>query len=217
MLTFCMRLQLSLLLLLSCPWASSLLMGWVESPRYPHGYLPHTTLNWSRCARKGHIISIQLIHLDLEDSQNCENDAVKVGLQQNQEPSAAPLFQTHFSLCAGVCRRKLHLRSVWQKKLCWASVVSQSPSSLLAGWLPFAFVSLWLLQHKETQRLQRLLYRTRWDASRRSLQMAFGQIFDSMSRNLESWLCFICKICWLAQEPFSFHFCDYLLDLLVTW
>lgn len=123
MVTFWMHLQLSLLLLLSCHWASSMLLGWVESPGYPHGYLPHTTLNWSRCARKGHVISLQLIHLDLEDSQNCENDAVKVGLQQNQEPSAAPLFQTHFSLCTGVCRRKPHLRSVRQKSLCWASVV----------------------------------------------------------------------------------------------
>lgn len=90
--TFWMHLQLSLLLLLSCHWASSMLLGWVESPGYPHGYLPHTTLNWSRCARKGHVISLQLTHLDLEDSQNCENDAVEVGLQQNQEPSAAPLF-----------------------------------------------------------------------------------------------------------------------------
>lgn len=73
-----MHLQLSLLLLLFSHLASSMLMGWVESPRYPHGYLPHTSLNWSRCARKGHVISIRLIHLDLEDSPNCENDAVKV-------------------------------------------------------------------------------------------------------------------------------------------
>ncbi|XP_056901921.1 complement C1s subcomponent isoform X1 [Takifugu flavidus] len=73
-----MHLQLSLLLLLFSHLASSMLLGWVESPGYPRGYLPHASLNWSRCARKGHVISITLIHLDLEDSPNCENDAVKV-------------------------------------------------------------------------------------------------------------------------------------------
>ncbi|TKS82247.1 Complement C1s subcomponent [Collichthys lucidus] len=36
------------------------------------------SLNWSRCAPKGHTLSIRLIHLDLEESQDCENDAVKV-------------------------------------------------------------------------------------------------------------------------------------------
>lgn len=66
-----------LLLLLSCS-AYSMLLGWVESPGYPNGYLPHASLNWSRCAPKGHTLSIKLIHLDLEDSQDCENDAVKV-------------------------------------------------------------------------------------------------------------------------------------------
>ncbi|XP_059195366.1 complement C1s subcomponent-like [Centropristis striata] len=73
-----MMLRLSLLLLLfSCP-ARSELLGWVESPGYPSGYLPHASLNWSRCAPKGHTLSIKLIHLDLEDSQDCHNDAVKV-------------------------------------------------------------------------------------------------------------------------------------------
>ncbi|XP_076592574.1 complement C1s subcomponent [Chaetodon auriga] len=73
-----MMLRLSLLLLLLSHSASSMLLGWVESPGYPSGYLPHASLNWSRCAPKGHILSIRLIHLDLEDSQDCENDAVKV-------------------------------------------------------------------------------------------------------------------------------------------
>lgn len=72
------KLHLSLLLLLLSHLASSMLLGWVESPGYPNGYLPHASLNWSRCARKGHSLSIRLIHLDLEDSQDCENDAVKV-------------------------------------------------------------------------------------------------------------------------------------------
>ncbi|XP_039973441.1 complement C1s subcomponent-like [Xiphias gladius] len=73
-----MMLRLSLLLTLLSHSANSVLLGWVESPGYPSGYLPHATLNWSRCAPQGHTLSIRLIHLDLEDSQGCENDAVKV-------------------------------------------------------------------------------------------------------------------------------------------
>ncbi|XP_070767920.1 ovochymase-like, partial [Enoplosus armatus] len=71
-------LTLSLLLLLLDHSAYSMLLGWVESPGYPSGYSPLASLNWSRCAPKGHTLSIRLIHLDLEDSQDCENDAVKV-------------------------------------------------------------------------------------------------------------------------------------------
>ncbi|XP_045900050.1 complement C1s subcomponent-like isoform X2 [Micropterus dolomieu] len=71
-------LRLSLLLLLLSHSAYPMLLGWVESPGYPNGYLPHASLNWSRCAPKGHTVSIRLIHLDLEDSEDCENDAVKV-------------------------------------------------------------------------------------------------------------------------------------------
>ncbi|XP_055083651.1 complement C1s subcomponent-like isoform X2 [Periophthalmus magnuspinnatus] len=70
--------RLSLLVVALCPRGASSLLGWVESPGYPRGYPPHTSLNWSRCAPKGHALSIQLTHLDLEDSLNCENDAVKV-------------------------------------------------------------------------------------------------------------------------------------------
>ncbi|KAL6109293.1 c1s [Pungitius sinensis] len=70
--------RLSLLLLLLSRPACSMLLGWVDSPGYPTGYLPHASLNWSRCAPKGHTLSIKLIHLDLEDSKDCENDAVKV-------------------------------------------------------------------------------------------------------------------------------------------
>ncbi|TNN29984.1 Cubilin [Liparis tanakae] len=55
-----------------------MLLGWGESPGYPTGYFPYASQNWSRCAHKGHTLSIKLIHLDLEDSQDCENDALKV-------------------------------------------------------------------------------------------------------------------------------------------
>ncbi|KAM3613671.1 uncharacterized protein V6R79_003336 [Siganus canaliculatus] len=71
-------LWLSLLLLLLPHLASSVLLGWVESPGYPHGYMPHSSLLWNRCAHKGHILSLRLIHLNIEDSKDCENDAVKV-------------------------------------------------------------------------------------------------------------------------------------------
>ncbi|XP_026173254.1 complement C1s subcomponent [Mastacembelus armatus] len=71
-------LGLSLLLLLLFHSANSTLLGWVNSPGYPSGYLPHASLNWSRCAPKGHTLSIRFIHMDMEDSQDCENDAVKV-------------------------------------------------------------------------------------------------------------------------------------------
>ncbi|GLD63792.1 complement C1s subcomponent-like protein [Lates japonicus] len=73
-----MMLRLSLPLILLSHSAYSMLLGWVESPGYPSGYSPHSSLNWSRCAPKGHTLSIRLIHLDLEDSHECENDAVKV-------------------------------------------------------------------------------------------------------------------------------------------
>lgn len=73
--------KLSLLLLLLSHSASSMLLGWVDSPGYPNGYSPHASLNWSRCVAKGHTLSLRLIHLDLEDSQDCENDAVKVSGQ----------------------------------------------------------------------------------------------------------------------------------------
>lgn len=71
-------LRLSLLVVLLCPRVSSSLLGWVGSPGYPNGYPSDTSHKWSRCASKGHVLSIQLIHLDLEDSLDCENDAVKV-------------------------------------------------------------------------------------------------------------------------------------------
>ncbi|KAF7670145.1 hypothetical protein LDENG_00050090 [Lucifuga dentata] len=71
-------LKLSLWLLLLSHSACAILLGWVESPGYPTGYTPHASLNWSRCAPKGHTLSLKIIHLDMEDSQDCENDALKI-------------------------------------------------------------------------------------------------------------------------------------------
>ncbi|KAL7874653.1 hypothetical protein SRHO_G00056230 [Serrasalmus rhombeus] len=54
------------------------LAGWVSSPGHPGGYEPHSEMMWERCAPAGHILTLSIIHLDLEDSYQCENDAVKV-------------------------------------------------------------------------------------------------------------------------------------------
>ncbi|KAL0985104.1 hypothetical protein UPYG_G00152940 [Umbra pygmaea] len=58
--------------------ATSILSGWVESPGYPRGYPPDASLNWSRCAPAGHALSLMLTHLDMEDSEDCENDALQI-------------------------------------------------------------------------------------------------------------------------------------------
>ncbi|XP_027869090.1 mannan-binding lectin serine protease 2 isoform X1 [Xiphophorus couchianus] len=75
--------RLSLFLLLLPCSSYSTLLGWMESPGYPRGYLPHKSLNWTKCAPKGQTVSIRLIHLDLENSQDCENDAVKISSKGN--------------------------------------------------------------------------------------------------------------------------------------
>ncbi|XP_066538397.1 ovochymase-like [Hoplias malabaricus] len=54
------------------------LSGWVSSPGHPGGYEPHSKMAWERCAPEGHTLTLSIIHLDLEDSVQCENDAVKV-------------------------------------------------------------------------------------------------------------------------------------------
>ncbi|XP_029593013.1 calcium-dependent serine proteinase-like [Salmo trutta] len=67
--------SLCLFLLPLC--AMSMLSGWVESPGYPHGYPPDASLNWSRCAPPGYTLALRLTHLDMEDSDGCENDALE--------------------------------------------------------------------------------------------------------------------------------------------
>ncbi|XP_045574701.1 mannan-binding lectin serine protease 2 [Salmo salar] len=68
--------SLCLFLLPLC--AMSMLSGWVESPGYPRGYPPDASLNWSRCAPPGHTLALTLTHLDMEDSDGCENDALEI-------------------------------------------------------------------------------------------------------------------------------------------
>ncbi|XP_062848643.1 calcium-dependent serine proteinase-like [Trichomycterus rosablanca] len=54
------------------------LSGWIQSPGYPQGYEIDTNITWRRCAPPGHALSLTLLHLDMEDSIDCENDALKV-------------------------------------------------------------------------------------------------------------------------------------------
>ncbi|CAL8247375.1 unnamed protein product [Lota lota] len=54
------------------------LSGWVNSPGFPRGYQPLSKLEWTKCAPKAHLLTLSLTHLDLEDSHNCENDALEI-------------------------------------------------------------------------------------------------------------------------------------------
>ncbi|XP_046885502.1 complement C1s subcomponent [Hypomesus transpacificus] len=76
--------RLSLCLILLPHYAFSVLLGWVESPGYPRGYPPFASTNWSRCAPPGHIISLRLIHLNLEDSSDCDHDALEIFADGNR-------------------------------------------------------------------------------------------------------------------------------------
>uniref|UniRef100_A0A9J8BFL1 Complement component 1, r subcomponent n=1 Tax=Cyprinus carpio carpio TaxID=630221 RepID=A0A9J8BFL1_CYPCA len=57
---------------------SVLSAGWVQSPGHPRGYDPYSNLTWKKCASTGHKITLTLIHLDLEESYECEDDALKL-------------------------------------------------------------------------------------------------------------------------------------------
>ncbi|KAJ8289888.1 hypothetical protein GJAV_G00006440 [Gymnothorax javanicus] len=67
------------LLVFFLPLSTSLpLLGWVESPGYPRGYPNEAKLEWKRCAPPGHALFLTFIHLDLEDSDECSSDEVKI-------------------------------------------------------------------------------------------------------------------------------------------
>ncbi|KAG7335477.1 hypothetical protein KOW79_000170 [Hemibagrus wyckioides] len=53
-------------------------VGLIHSPGYPHGYGPKESVTWIHCAPSGHVLILMLLHLDLEESFNCENDFLKV-------------------------------------------------------------------------------------------------------------------------------------------
>lgn len=54
------------------------LSGWIQSPGHPLGYEPYSNMTWKECAPAGHRITLTLTHVDLEESFNCEDDALKV-------------------------------------------------------------------------------------------------------------------------------------------
>lgn len=54
------------------------LSGWIQSPGFPYGYGSHVSETWRRCAPPGHILSLTLLHLDLEESYECKDDALQV-------------------------------------------------------------------------------------------------------------------------------------------
>uniref|UniRef100_A0A8C2FJ28 Complement component 1, s subcomponent n=1 Tax=Cyprinus carpio TaxID=7962 RepID=A0A8C2FJ28_CYPCA len=72
-------LRLSIVIVLLFPVCGSMLSaGWVQSPGHPRGYDPYSNLTWKKCASTGHKITLTLIHLDLEESYECEDDALKL-------------------------------------------------------------------------------------------------------------------------------------------
>lgn len=54
------------------------LSGWIQSPGHPLGYEPYSKMTWKECAPAGHRITLTLTHVDLEESFNCEDDALKI-------------------------------------------------------------------------------------------------------------------------------------------
>lgn len=71
--------SLSSIVVLVLPASQSVpLAGWVQSPGYPRGYDPDSSLNWTECAPAGLKTTLTLTHLDLEEAYDCENDFLKV-------------------------------------------------------------------------------------------------------------------------------------------
>ncbi|KAG7335476.1 hypothetical protein KOW79_000169 [Hemibagrus wyckioides] len=56
----------------------------IHSPGFLHGYGPKESVTWIRCAPSGHVLVLMLLHLDLEESFNCENDFLKISESGSQ-------------------------------------------------------------------------------------------------------------------------------------
>ncbi|GAA6098220.1 mannan-binding lectin serine protease 2-like [Tachysurus ichikawai] len=54
------------------------LAGLIQSPSFPYGYGSNVSATWKRCAPPGHVLVLTLLHLDLEESFQCENDFLEV-------------------------------------------------------------------------------------------------------------------------------------------
>ncbi|XP_072535268.1 mannan-binding lectin serine protease 2-like [Salminus brasiliensis] len=74
-------------LLLLLPLVHSQLLGWINSPDYPLGYPNHISQNWSVCAPEGFSVSLTIIHLDLENSTQCEHDALMIFMDTHLKTS----------------------------------------------------------------------------------------------------------------------------------
>ncbi|XP_069038793.1 complement C1s subcomponent-like isoform X1 [Lepisosteus oculatus] len=70
-------LLLSLSLFLS-PSLSLALSGWLQSPQYPEGYPEDVNEMWELPVPQGFALTLQLIHLDLEESEGCQHDALNI-------------------------------------------------------------------------------------------------------------------------------------------
>ncbi|XP_060776963.1 mannan-binding lectin serine protease 2 [Neoarius graeffei] len=81
MLMFSLSLSVGVVLVSVCRCLP--LAGWIQSPGYPQGYDSDLHKTWRRCAPPGYILSLTLLHLDLENSYECENDALKISEDQN--------------------------------------------------------------------------------------------------------------------------------------
>lgn len=91
------------------------LAGWIQSPGFPQGYGSDLTETWRRCAPPGHVLSLTLLHLDLEESYECENDALKV---EDRKQLAAlflltKMFSFSFFILCVVLLLSLYFCSFW--------------------------------------------------------------------------------------------------------
>ncbi|KAI5106015.1 mannan-binding lectin serine protease 2 precursor, partial [Silurus meridionalis] len=74
---------LSVFVLLVSVCQSLPLAGWIQSPGFPQGYGPDLSETWRRCAPPGYVLSLTMLHLDLEESDNCENDVLEISEDHN--------------------------------------------------------------------------------------------------------------------------------------
>ncbi|TRY60690.1 hypothetical protein DNTS_004325, partial [Danionella cerebrum] len=74
------------------------LARWIMSPGHPLGYGPYLNITWNDCATAGYKITLTLIHVDLEKSFRCINDALKVSEDEQ-------LFNV--SLCGRISMKEL--------------------------------------------------------------------------------------------------------------
>lgn len=93
--SYLIRLSLSVCVVLVSVCQCLPLSGWIQSPGFPYGYGSHVSETWRRCAPPGHILSLTLLHLDLEESYECKDDALQV--EDRNQLAFYCLYFPHFS------------------------------------------------------------------------------------------------------------------------